>query len=686
MTIRTAHTKKVGRMKKNNNLYALNAFDSLLRVTPNMTVIVGKDTRVIYLSNSMAKFIKYKNKEHAIDQPLVDLLENVELKYIFADILDKDGFFETVIDLEIDGEKKHFKVIKDKLSAETGGSFIDITDISAVVKSEKAARDANKSKSAFLAAMSHEIRTPMNVIIGIAQIELQKEGIPEQYAKSFDRINNSGNVLLGIINDILDMSKIETGKMELNPVNYDMPSLISDTVQLNTVRMGSKKIEFVLEIDPSLPSRMIGDEIRIKQILNNLLSNAIKYTEIGEIRLSVSIDGDFLCLTVSDSGQGIKEDDQKKLFSEYVRFNSQANREIEGTGIGLRITKNLTDMMGGTIEVDSKWGKGSVFKVRLKQERVECLPIGEELAKSLEGFTFVKERQKITAEEMSHGSVLIVDDVETNLYVAEGLMSPYKLNISTVNSGFAAIKKVESGENYDIIFMDHMMPLMDGIETTQKLRAMGYKGTIVALTANALAGNDAMFKKKGFDDFISKPIDVRHLNVILKKYVKIENPLSMVLDSNPKILQIFKKDAIKALKTIRETKDLKEFTTSVHAMKSALANVGENDLSDRAAVLEELGFEGDAVSFAQDLEKLIESIESPKSPALQVNEDRDYLRRELEQIKAACEKYDTDSVISALDRLKVKPWNQDTVSLLEEIRDAVYVFSDFEKAIELINS
>jgi signal transduction histidine kinase/diacylglycerol kinase family enzyme/FixJ family two-component response regulator len=390
------------------------------------------------------------------------------------------------------------------------------------------AQDANRAKSEFLAAMSHEIRTPMNAIIGITQIQLQNENLPDEYTAALEKIFSSGNSLLGIINDILDMSKIETGKMELNLAEYDVPSLINDAVQLNIVRIGSKPIEFMLDLDENLPFKLYGDELRLKQILNNLLSNAIKYTKKGIVKLSVNYSSEgediMLCFVVEDTGQGLKNEDKERLFSEYMRFNAEANRTTEGTGLGLNITKKLEDMMDGTIGVESEYGKGSVFTVTVKQKAVECGAIGAEVAQKLRNFTFTGDRQtaklQIKREPMPYGNVLVVDDVETNLYVAEGLLSPYKLKIETTDSGFAAIEKIQSGKTYDIIFMDHMMPKMDGIETTEKLRRLGYNGTIVALTANALTGNDELFSQHGFDGFIPKPIDIHRLNTVLNKFIR----------------------------------------------------------------------------------------------------------------------------------------------------------------------
>jgi signal transduction histidine kinase len=223
----------------------------------------------------------------------------------------------------------------------------------------------------------------MNAIIGIAQIELQKEDLQSEYAASLEKSYSSGYSLLGIINDILDMSKIETGKMELVCTEYDVPSLISDTTNTNMVHIGSKLINFILELDENLPSRLIGDELRIRQVLNNLLSNAIKYTDEGMVKMSVNFSDDFLHFIVTDTGQGMKPEDLQKLFSDYSRFNMEANRTTEGTGLGLNIAKSFVEMMDGEISVESEFGKGSTFSVKIRQESVDAPPIGAALAKQL---------------------------------------------------------------------------------------------------------------------------------------------------------------------------------------------------------------------------------------------------------------------------------------------------------------
>ncbi|MCL2064238.1 MAG: ATP-binding protein [Candidatus Cloacimonetes bacterium] len=604
-------------------------------------------------------------------------------------------------------------------------------DMTEIIDAKKQAEYGNRAKSDFLAKMSHEIRTPMNAIIGIAQVQLQKEDLTEENSFALEKIFNSGQNLLKIINDILDLSKIETGKMELNPTTYDLSSLINDSVQLNIVHIGSKTIDFILEVSPDLPSRMIGDEIRLKQILNNLLSNSIKYTDEGHVKLTVEhyvpdskeIDNEvFLRFIVEDSGQGMKQEDVEKLFSEYSRFNIDLNRTKQGTGLGLTITKNLVDMMEGRISVESEYLKGSKFTVELKQNSVECEIIGPELAKQLSNFSFMRDKHfsklQIQYELMPYGKVLVVDDMETNLYVAEGLLKLYKLNIETASSGFIALDKVESGNVYDIIFMDHMMPQMDGIETTQKLRAMGYDGIIVALTANALAGNDKMFQEFGFDSFISKPINVQHLNAALNKFIKEKYPeeaikyassaISVLQDDDasqdslasiattmdPKLLNIFCKDANEAAKTMRismQEDDIKLFTTNAHAMKSLLANIGEDKMSQQASDLEKAGLAGDKdyvkenmFDFVDSLEALVKKMAATQTIVTEndddIDEDIDFLKEQLTIIVEACQDYDDIKVYNILDLLKTKPWKPDTKIVLENIRDMLYLHSDFDAA------
>ena len=411
------------------------------------------------------------------------------------------------------------------------------------------AEAANNAKSSFLSTMSHEIRTPMNTILGVTEIQLQNESLEPELKESFDMIFTSGYLLLGIINDLLDLSKIEAGKLELVNAKYEIASLISDTAQQNMMRIGSKPIEFELIIDENMPAVLLGDELRVKQILNNILSNAFKYTQNGTVKMSVSTTGIcdtdvgnndevILIVSISDTGQGMTKEQVDKLFDEYARFNREANRTTEGTGLGMSITQNLVSLMNGEILVESEPDKGSVFTVRLPQNKVGVEVLGKEMVENLCQFrTSIRtqlKRVQISYESMPYGSVLIVDDVNTNIYVAKGLMLPYELKIDTADSGFAAIEKIKEGKVYDVIFMDHMMPKMDGIETTKHLRDLGYANPIVALTANAVAGQTDMFIKNGFNDFISKPIDIRQMNAVMNKFVRDKQPPEVIEASRRK--------------------------------------------------------------------------------------------------------------------------------------------------------
>ncbi|AEF81764.1 hybrid sensor histidine kinase/response regulator [Leadbettera azotonutricia] len=395
------------------------------------------------------------------------------------------------------------------------------------------AETASHAKSTFLANMSHEIRTPLNAIIGLGEMELQNE-LPAGTRENLRKMLGSGKVLLNIINDILDISKIESGRFELVPGEYNIPSLINDTVSMNIIRIGSKPITFKLDPDGNLPMRLWGDELRVRQILNNLLSNAFKYTREGQVEFKIGgiQEGDdyWLEASVSDSGIGIKEEDIGKLFTEYSQLDTRTNRYIEGTGLGLVICKNLAEMMNGTITVKSTYGTGSVFSVRIKQKIVDAIPLGKEGAENLRYLRFLEQGQdrrkrNLPRIRMPYARVLVVDDVDTNLDVARGMMAPYDLTIDCVASGPEAINLIQEEKNiYNALFMDHMMPGMDGIEAVKIIREIKSEYAknipIIALTANALVGNEDLFLRNGFQAFLPKPIDIIKLDSILNQWVR----------------------------------------------------------------------------------------------------------------------------------------------------------------------
>jgi signal transduction histidine kinase/DNA-binding LytR/AlgR family response regulator len=409
---------------------------------------------------------------------------------------------------------------------------------------KKSAENASETKSHFLANMSHEMRTPLNAIIGLSELSLGSEELTGNAYSNMEKIYVSGMTLLGIINDILDISKIESGRFTLVPVEYETPSLINDTIIQNMIRIGSKPIKFTLRVEENLPFKLTGDELRVKQIFNNLLSNAFKYTEKGTVEwhLSSELDGNFVWLksSITDTGSGIREDDIPKLFTDYNRFDTKSKRRIEGTGLGLSITKNLVELMDGAIIVESEYGKGSVFTVRIRQQYVDEKVIGKELAENLSGFHYTADRryknEKLVRSWLPYASVLVVDDVPTNLDVAKGMMKPYGMMVDCVESGQKAIDLIKDEKiRYSAIFMDHMMPEMDGFEAVRIIRSeidTEYAKTvpIIALTANAILGNEDLFLKNGFQAFLSKPIDIIRLDMIINRYVrnkKLEDELSL---------------------------------------------------------------------------------------------------------------------------------------------------------------
>ena len=597
------------------------------------------------------------------------------------------------------------------------------------------AEKANKAKTEYLSNISHEIRTPLNAILGVTEIQLNDETLVPDMREAFGMVYNSGNMLLNIINDVLDISKAEAGKLELAPAEYEIASLIYDTAQVNMVRIGDKPIEFELRVDENTPAVVVGDGLRVKQILNNVLSNAFKYTQKGVIKLSVFCEteqGDgssqrvlstlesgkevpdvTLVFRVSDTGQGMTAEQVSRIFDVYARFNLEVNRTIEGVGLGMSITQSLVRLMNGEILVESEPGRGSTFTVRLPQGNIGAGVLGKELAEHLCNFDFSIQRMTrtpILREPMPYGSVLIVDDVETNLYVARGLMGPYKLSIDTASSGFEAIDKIQGGKVYDIVFMDHMMPKMDGVETTKHLRDLGYTSPIVALTANAVVGQAEMFLENGLNGFLSKPIDLRQLNALLNRLIRDKQPPEVIEamrrqkdDADDKVLQpsldgqlakIFVQDAemaIAALEAIcinrcRRDDDVQRFVINVHAMKSALANISEQDLSAVALRLEQVGRDADTAAmldetpaFLEALRALIKKIRprEKNEGSETADEDQAYLREKLFAIQTACAVHDKKTIKSALTELRQKVWSRPTKERLEVIAQHL-LHSNFE--------
>ena len=458
----------------------------------------------------------------------------------------------------------------------------------------------SEAKSRFLARMSHEIRTPLSVVLGIAQIELQNPNLPDHLGESFLKIHDSATMLLNLVNDILDLSKVEAGKMQLTESPYEIVSLVGDIVNLHTMLRGGKNITFKLDVCENLPVSLIGDFIRIKQILNNLLSNAFKYTDTGTVELILRAepkDGHVeLLATVRDTGMGMDADQLERLFSDYSRFHERERPATIGTGLGMAIVHSLVQLMNGKIDIDSQVGVGTSITLRIPQTVSGTEVLGQARAghmQKLNQSARSKENDlKFTPGPMPYGKVLVVDDLEANLYVVRGLLANYSLQVETCISGCKAIEKIKSGNSYDIIFMDQMMPGLNGTETMHMLREHGYTGPIVALTANAILGQAEEFIQQGFDGFISKPISTRHLDAVLVKFIKDKYPEGDFINNVAgKLRTSFtntQKNAIQDMRAAFATGDYETIHRKAYSLKGLATLIGEDHLVKAAAHLEEL--------------------------------------------------------------------------------------------------
>ncbi len=488
--------------------------------------------------------------------------------------------------------------------------FKTAREMLAVEKEKQMAIAAGNAKAQFLANMSHEIRTPINTIIGMNEMIL-REGKDDTVREYAQNVENASNLLLGLINDILDFSKIEAGKLDIVETEYYLSKVLADIVKGIQMKADSKKLVLNVNIEESLPAKLKGDEIRIRQILNNLLSNAVKYTKEGYITFSVkgvySQDDFMLHLSVEDTGMGIKPEDMERLFSSFQRLEEKKNRYIEGTGLGLNITKCLTELMGGSIEVTSEYGKGSCFIVKIPQQVIDASPLGT-LDEAYQRDSFVKE----SFESMLYApaaEVLIVDDNEMNLFVAKSLLKRTGIQLTLAQSGSECLE-VCRDHKFDLILMDHMMPEPDGIETLHLLRKdvenPNRNTKVIMLTANAISGMDEMYKKEGFTDYLSKPIVAQKLEEMLCKYLpeeKLEKKeVTMLIDKNSaleycggseemyrEIVHSFYAQGEKYVSDLTKyfsERDWKNYRIIVHSLKSTALVIGANEFSEYAKKME----------------------------------------------------------------------------------------------------
>lgn len=505
-------------------------------------------------------------------------------------------------------------------------------------RSQQEAEAANMAKSSFLANMSHEIRTPINAILGMNEMILREEKDPaiRGYAGN---IQASGNSLLSIVSDVLDISKIESGKLEIIPVDYEVNSLISDCCNMAAGRAKAKELELLVECADNVPMKLCGDETHIRQIIMNLLTNAVKYTEKGTVKLIVSgrfTDGGFvLKVDVSDTGIGIAEENLPQLFTQFQRFDLQRNRNIEGTGLGLSIVKRLCDLMSGTITARSVLGSGSTFTVELPQKVVDSTPCGGVNLNYSAG----AEHEYHHSFEAPEAKILAVDDLPVNLLVIANLLKETRIKIDTAGSGRECLDKC-SQQKYDLILMDHMMPEMDGVQTFEKLHgdksSPNFETPVIMLTANALAGMREQYMDVGFADYVSKPVRGakleeairRNLPESLTKPASPEIPAEAVSTEpsgfadicgavpelnvnaalqyccgsaellNDLLHDFTENDHFSDLKAAFEEKRWEDYRRHAHSLKSTSLMIGLTGLSERARA-SELALKGGCTEFAE---------------------------------------------------------------------------------------
>jgi len=623
---------------------------------------------------------------------------------------------------------------KDGVAVRVAGALLDITDTKNMMmdkdRQKEEAQAANRAKSTFLANMSHELRTPLNVVIGLTGLILEDKRLDKHVTDNLVKISNAGSTLLSIVNDVLDLSKIESGKLELTPDEYYTASMLNDTATFTIARIGEKNIKFHLNIDDNLPYKLYGDDLRVKQVFTNLLTNAVKYTDEGSVELNVSCEqeGDAVWINaaIKDTGVGISADDMKDLFLDYNRVDSKSNHHVEGTGLGLSITKNLVELMDGQIKVESEKGKGSTFSFRIKQGYVNDAVLGTDVSDKLRNFCYTDDKrvvsQKLVRIDLSYAKVLVVDDITTNLDVAAGILGNYKLQVDCLTSGQAALDRIQSGTPvYNAIFMDHMMPGMDGIETVDRIRALGTeyakKIPVIALTANAIKGTEKMFFEHDFQAFITKPIDVMEMDSVLKKWVRDDTHAEVVIDDELSetdlkieklvieipgvdtkkglslyagakriylpMLRSYAHNTPKVLDKLRSVTadNLHDYVITVHGLKGTSAAIGAEHIRVAALELENLSRAGDLQGVLDRNDKLIADTEVVLANVQEWLEKNDIHetkprmkapdRELLAKLRENCESYDMDGVEEVIAKLESFDYDEedDLVKWLREMID-----------------
>lgn len=674
-----------------------NAKNYIIDNLKEAVIVTDADHRFLFLNSMADKIITSINKEQGYSTD----------DKIYAFIQGSQDFF--------DWKDRHYQVeetvLKDNELIQ--GYMMTIVDVTKIIEQNHLMKrlvlqteDANRAKTNFVSNMSHEIRTPMNSIVGITEILLRSRHSPKEQEYLLN-IQSSGRVLLTIINDVLDCSKMEAGKMQLFDEPYDTCSLFHDLRISMENRIGHSGLELIYDIDQDIPCKLKGDMGRIRQVIINLVNNAIKYTEKGSVRFSVHVrqkntDKVMLYYEVADTGIGIRKEDQKILFDAFQRVEMDRNRYVEGTGLGLTISQNLVNMMGGVIEVESEYGKGSRFFFTIEQTIIDPTPVSAVNYNGQKDNVTEKEAECLFIAPEAH--ILLVDDNELNLVVAKELLKPLRMQIDTAENGLQAVKMVR-GSQYDLVLMDHMMPVMDGIEAAKAIRALPedkyQKLPIIALTANAMVDARKEFLNAGMNGFVAKPIDFARICNQLKLWLPKDLVRDVPKEEAKKLLaddlsdrEIQTEDpqmgfsfeegvkhcGSKAalMKTIRifyRTIDSKadkieqclkeglisDYVIEVHALKSSALLIGAVPLSEAAKELEDYGKQGktelleektpDLLAMYRDFKDILKPYADKEEAARQEASNGEWCQA-LQQIHQCIEQFDLDGVDRIMEKLE----------------------------------
>ena len=657
-------------------------------------------------------------------------------------------FTEMAILLAVKKSNSMVKFIS--LKAQSNQELLKVVEIK-----RKEAKSAAKAKTDFLANMSHEIRTPMNAICGMSDLLLQTK-LSDEQLDYVSTIKLSADNLLSIINDILDFSKIEAGKMELVPQSYNLLSPLYSLQNTIDVRIGERPLDFKISLKRDMPTQLYGDEVRVQQVILNLLTNAVKYSNQGHIELIIDyekLEDDEIMLkaTVKDQGIGIKKEDMPKLFEAFSQVDMERNHRIEGTGIGLTITERLVRSMGGSITLESEYGVGTTFYVSMRQKVEDFNSVID--TESTDDFVvishsnilkgFVSGKKKIAKFVAPDAKVLVVDDNEANLKVAKGLMGQYKLSVRTCTSGKAAIEILEKDKSFDILFIDHMMPEMDGVELTKILRSSDDDYLkfvpIIALTANAIKGVSEMFLANGFTEYLSKPIDTERLGEVLSKWIPadkkedvieeesegiaaledddeenlhnllrqiedVDYDKAMTLCGNSEdilisVIEVYVKSYPQIKERIDKTyaeEDLKNYAIEVHGVKSSSRSVGNDVLGEMAYRLEieaKYGnisyvkenhdeFYNKYEQFVNELKEIIDKIK-PEEEIEKIEISKEEILSMIDECLSLYDEFETTKAEEALKKLQCADCDKEIMSAINDALDSAELF-DFDEVTKIL--